>query len=236
MSVFLLNVRELCWNPLTLCAFMGTGLYFTVKTGFFQLRHPIFIFRSTFGKLKKTRKSNEISPFAALSSALAACMGTGNIVGVAAALNAGGPGAVFWMVISALLGEMTCCAENILGIEFRIKNEKNEWLGGPMLYIKEAFGNRKIALIFSLFCIAASLGMGNMTQSNAISSTLCEQREFSPVAIGLGIAALTGMIIFGGVRRIARVTEKLIPLTSAAFITVLTVSYTHLTLPTMAVV
>lgn len=197
---------------------MGTGLYFTVKSGFFQFRHPMLIFKSTFGKISKKKNSDGISPLAALSSALAACMGTGNIIGVATALSTGGPGAVFWMIISALLGEMTCCAENILGIEYRVKNEKNEWLGGSMLYIEKAFKSRKVACVFSVFCIAASLGMGNMTQSNAISSALCEEGNFSPVAVGIGVAAVTGMIILGGVKRIAAVTEKVIPITSAIFI------------------
>ena len=137
MTTLILNLQSLCWNPLTLLAFTGTGFYFSLKTRFFQFRHPVLIFRSTFGSLRKSGKSDGISPIAALSSALAACMGTGNIIGVAAALNAGGAGAVFWMVISALLGEMTCCAENVLSIEHRTKNDKNEWAGGSMAYIEK---------------------------------------------------------------------------------------------------
>lgn len=197
---------------------MGTGLYFSAKTDFFQLRHPLLIFRSTFGNIGKTKAKDGISPLAALSSSLAACMGTGNIIGVAAALNAGGPGAVFWMIASAILGEMICCAENILGIEYRVKNERNEWLGGSMTYIEKAFSNRKPACIFSVLCIAASLGMGNMTQSNAIASALCTNNKITPLAIGIALAALTGIIIFGGVKRIASITEKIIPFASAVFI------------------
>ena len=212
------GIQQLCWNPLTLCAFMGTGLYFSIKTKFFQLRHPLLIFRSTFGNVGKTTAKDGISPLAALSSSLAACMGTGNIIGVATALSAGGPGAVFWMVVSALLGEMTCCAENILGIEYRVKNEQNEWSGGSMAYIEKAFSSRKPACIFSLLCIASSLGMGNMTQSNAISSALCTDGKLSPPAVGIAVAAITGMIIFGGVKRIASITEKIIPFASAVFI------------------
>ncbi|MBR3802740.1 MAG: sodium:alanine symporter family protein [Clostridia bacterium] len=218
MSEFVSGIQQLCWNPLTLCAFMGTGLYFSFKTDFFQLRHPLLIFRSTFGNVGKNKTHDGISPLAALSSSLAACMGTGNIIGVAAALNAGGPGAVFWMIISAILGEMTCCAENILGIEYRVKNEQNEWLGGSMTYIEKAFSSRKPACIFSVFCIAASLGMGNMTQSNAIASALCTDEKVAPLAVGIGLAAITGMIIFGGVKRIASITEKIIPFASAVFI------------------
>lgn len=204
-----------------LAAFMGTGFYFTLKTRFFQFRHPVMIFRSTFGRLKQSRGKDGISPLAALSSALAACMGTGNIIGVAAALNAGGPGAVFWMVVSALLGEMTCCAENILGMEYRTKNSQNEWMGGSMAYIEKAFSSRKAACIFSVFCIGASIGMGNMTQSNAVSGVLCSSKNVSPLAVGIALAAISGMIIIGGIKRIASFTEKLIPAVSFVFISVL---------------
>ena len=178
----------------------------------------MLIFKSTFGSLGRKRNKDGISPFSALSCALAACMGTGNIIGVAAALKSGGPGAVFWMIISALLGEMTCCAENILGIEYRAKSEKNEWLGGSMLYIEKAFSSRKAACIFSVLCIGTSLGMGNMTQANAISSVLYESHGFSPVAAGIAVASLTGIILLGGVRRISSFTEKIIPIASAVFI------------------
>lgn len=218
MNSVILNLQSLCWNPLTLIAFMGTGLYFSLKTGFFQFRHPVLIFRSTFGSIGKSRSADGISPVSALSSALAACMGTGNIVGVAAALNAGGPGAVFWMVISALLGEMTCCAENVLAIEYRRKSSR---IGGSMAYIEKAFSSRKIACIFSVFCIGASLGMGNMTQSNAVSGVICSTGNISPLAVGIVTAAISGVIIIGGIRRIASFTEKLIPAVSLVFVAAL---------------
>ena len=210
MSEIIFAAREFCWNPLLLAAFFGVGLYFSVKSGFLQIRRPVFIFRSTFGSIKKAESKDGISPFAALSAALAACMGTGNILGVASALTIGGPGAVFWMVISALLGEMTSCAENILGIEYRAKNEKNEWMGGSLLYIEKAFG-RKSACVFGVFCIGAALGMGNMTQANAISTAVCEQTETVPVALGVAVAAAVGLVMFGGIKRVSGFTEKIIP-------------------------
>ena len=220
MSGFIFRLRELCWNPLLLVAFFGVGLYFTIRSGFLQIRRPVYIFRSTFGSIKKADTKDGISPFAALSAALAACMGTGNIVGVASALTTGGPGAVFWMVVSALLGEMTSCAENILGIEYRAKNEKNEWMGGSLLYIEKAFG-RKTACVFSVFCIGAALGMGNMTQANAISTAVCEQTTASPAALGVAVASVAGMVIIGGVKRVSGVTEKIIPPLSLAVIVAL---------------
>ena len=220
MSELIFSIRELCWNPLLLAAFFGVGLYFSIRSGFLQIRKPLYIFRSTFGSIKKADTKDGISPFAALSAALAACMGTGNIVGVASALTTGGPGAVFWMVISALLGEMTSCAENILGIEYRAKNEKNEWMGGSLLYIEKAFG-RKVACVFSVFCIGAALGMGNMTQANAISTAVCEHTTASPAALGVAVASVVGIVIIGGVKRVSGVTEKIIPPLSLAVIVAL---------------
>lgn len=220
MNTIIYSLQELCWNPLMLTSFIGCGIYFTIRSGFLQIRHPLLIFRSTFGSLKKETGNNGISPFAALSAALAACMGTGNIIGVASALSLGGPGAVFWMILSAILGEMTCCAENILGIKYRIKNSRNEWLGGSMCYIEAALG-KKAAVAFSVFCIGAAFGMGNMTQANAISTALSEQTETVPFAIGIILACLAGIVIFGGVKRIAGVTEKLIPAMSLTVIVAL---------------
>lgn len=217
MSEIIFSMRELCWNPLLLAAFFGVGLYFSIKSGFLQIRRPVYIFRSTFGNIKKSDTKDGISPFSALSAALAACMGTGNIIGVASALTLGGPGAVFWMVVSAFLGEMTSCAENILGIEYRARNEKNEWMGGSLLYIEKAFG-RKTACVFSFFCVGAALGMGNMTQANAISTAVCEQTEAVPVALGVALAAVAGMVIFGGIKRVSGVTERIIPPLSLAVI------------------
>ena len=218
MSAIIFRIQELCWNPLMLAWFTGTGLYFTVRSGFFQLRHPIKIIRSTFGKMKKAGGKDGISPYAALSAALAACMGTGNIIGVASALTLGGPGAVFWMIVSALLGEMTAFAENALGILHREKNSKNEWSGGSMSYIEAAFSSRKAAAVFSVFCVGASLGMGNMTQANAIAVSLSEQVKIVPTAVGAAVAAMAGMVILGGVNRISKVTEKIIPPLSAVMI------------------
>lgn len=220
MSAIIFKIQELCWNPLMLAWFMGTGLYFTVKSGFLQLLHPIKIFRATFGSIKRADSKDGISPYAALSAALAACMGTGNIIGVACALALGGPGAVLWMIISALLGEMTAFAENTLGILHREKNEKNEWTGGSINYIEKASG-KKAAVLFCIFCMGASLGMGNMTQVNTIAVTLNEQTGAVPFAVGIAVAAVVEMVITGGVNRISKVTEKIIPPLSAAVITAL---------------
>ncbi len=222
MISFIISLQKLCWNPVLLIWFMGTGLYFSFKSRFLQIFRPVYIFRNTFGKMLSERKRSGISPMAALSAALAACMGTGNIIGVAGALSLGGPGSIFWMIISAVLGEMTCYAENALGILHRKKNSNGEWQGGSMLYIEKAFGSRKIAVIFSVFCIFASLGMGNMTQANAIVSSVREQTKIYPPAFGVAVAALCGMVIFGGVKRITRVTEKIIP--SLSFVTIAVLS------------
>lgn len=215
---FFIRLNELCWNPCTLALFMSVGIYFTARSGFFQLTKIPLIFKNTFGKMFRKSCGDGISPLGALSSSLAACMGTGNIIGVATAITAGGPGAVVWMIVSATIGEMTCCAENILGIMHRVKDKNNQWLGGAMLYIENAFGSRKIASVYAVLCIGASLGMGNMTQANAIEQAVGDKISVIPPLLGVIIAVIAAMVIIGGVNRIASVTEKLIPLASAVFI------------------
>jgi AGCS family alanine or glycine:cation symporter len=168
--------------------------------------------------VRKTGDAKSISQFQALTAALAACMGTGNIVGVATAVFSGGPGAVFWMLLSAFLGMMTCCAENILGIKYRYKNNRGEWIGGAMVYIKNGLGMKKTAGAFSILLVLASFGIGNMTQANSIAGALEDSFGVSPLFTGILAAALTGLVIVGGIRRIAGVAEKIIPFISAVFI------------------
>ena len=213
------------WGPPMLAAFLGTGLYLSAKTGFFQIAHARLWLRSTLVavvKDKSVRKSGDaksISQFQALTAALAACIGTGNIVGVATAINAGGPGAVFWMLVSAGLGMMTSCAENVLGIKYRCKNSRGEWIGGAMTYLREGLGMKKAAGAYALFLTVSSLGIGNMTQANSISAALKETVGLKPAVTGFITACLAGFVIVGGIKRIAAVAEKTVPLMSMLFIT-----------------
>jgi len=218
------KLSSLIWGPPMLVAFLGVGLYLSARSGFFQIFHVPTWFRETVlaaFRDKSVRKSGDgraISQFQALSAALAACMGTGNIVGVATALCAGGPGAVFWMWLSALLGMMTACAENILGVQYRYRDKNGEWMGGAMVCMERGLGLKKTARLFCLFLILASFGIGNMTQANAISMALRDTWNIVPAATGIVVAALLGLVILGGIRRIASVAQALIPLMSAVFI------------------
>ncbi|MDE7279413.1 MAG: alanine:cation symporter family protein [Oscillospiraceae bacterium] len=167
-----------------------------------------------------------MSQFQALSTALAATIGTGNIAGVATAIAVGGPGAVFWMWLSAFFGMMTNYSENVLGIFFRKKNDHGEWSGGAMYYINEGLKDRKgfkhiakpLAVLFSVFCVLASFGIGNMTQVNSISSAMKSNFNIPTIVTGIILAVIAALVIVGGIKRIASVTEKLVPFMAVFYI------------------
>ena len=162
-------------------------------------------------RVRRTEEEHSISQFQSFCTALAATLGTGNITGVAAALIAGGPGAIFWMWVSAFLGMMTIYAENLLGIRYRYKNRKGEWVGGAMVYIERGLGCKWLAVLFAVFCIFASFGMGNMTQANSMASGLKESLSIPPFITGAVVTLVVAAVILGGVKRIAAVTEKVVP-------------------------
>lgn len=214
-------ISSVVWGPPMLTVFLGTGLFLSARTGFFQIFGvPEWIRLTVIDAVRKRKeppkKDGTVSQFAALTSALAACLGTGNVTGVATALFAGGPGAVFWMWISAVLGMMTCCCENILGIKYRIRNSLGQWAGGPMLYIERGLGKPKLAKIYALLLVGASLGMGNLTQANSVSAGL-EEFGISPLLCAFILAPLVFVCISGGLKRISSLSEKLIPLLSCVF-------------------
>jgi len=193
--------------------FLFVGLYFTIGTGFFQIRHIGLWLRCTllslFKKEKKT--SGGITQLQAFSTALAATVGTGNITGVAAALVTGGPGAIFWMWVSALLGMMTAYAEGVLSILYRYRDRSGTFRGGAMVYMEHGLKSKLLAVLFSVFCILASFGMGNMAQMHSVSTALADSFHIPPAITGIVGAGIVALIISGGLQRIARVTEKLVP-------------------------
>ena len=191
----------------------GAGLWFTVGTRFLQIRRFGAIFKDTLGGMRKAApKEGGISPYAAMSTALASCMGTGNIVGVAAAMAMGGPGALFWMWASAFLSMATKYAEVALAVRFRRK-EGGVWRGGPMYYIEHGLGPRMkwLAVTFAGVCLAACMGTGNITQTGALASSLNGVFGIDPALTGLAVVIITGMTIFGGIRGVSRVSERLVP-------------------------
>ena len=227
-------VNSFVWGIPMLVLLIGTGILMTVLTKFFQLSHIGHWFKNTIGGIFKDRHitrhtdkdDKSISQFQSLCTALAATIGTGNIVGVASALVAGGPGAIFWMWIVAFFGMMTNYSENVLGIYYRRKNEKNEWCGGAMYYLKDGLGSYKgfkqvgavLAVLFSIFCLLASFGIGNMSQVNSISINMNYAFEIPAKVVGIVLAVLAALVIVGGLKRIASVTEKLVPFMAIIYI------------------
>ncbi len=201
---------------------LGTGLYFSIKTGFFQIRKfPLAIKQTIFPALKEGRaekNGKNLSQFQAMATALAASMGTGNIAGVATALVIGGPGAIFWMWVSAILGMMLVFCENVLGIYYRYKNKRSEWIGGPMVYIEKGLNMKWLGGLYAFFCLLASFGMGNLVQSNSISTALFSAFKI-PEALSGGITALlAGIVIIGGLKKVGKAAEKVIPAVSVLYI------------------
>lgn len=207
-------IQEFIWGPWMLALFIGTGAFLTISTGFFQLRKMGLWWHHTVGAAfgaKKSPKQQGISPIQAACTALAATIGTGNIAGVATAIAAGGPGAVFWMEISAILGSMTCFAENVLGNLYRYKDKDGCWHGGAMVYLARGLHAPLLAKMYSFFCLLSTLGMGGMVQAHSIASVLHKDAGTSPVIVGFVLAVLVTLVILGGVHRIARVSQMLVP-------------------------
>ena len=202
-------VNNVVWGIPMLVLLLGVGIYMTSGTGFFQVRYFGHTMKETIlaifknDKIIKTKDKKAISQFQALATALAATVGTGNIVGVATAIAAGGPGAVFWMWVSAFFGMMTNYSENVLGIYYRKKNSKGEWTSGPMRYIEEGLKLKWLAVLFSVFCLFASFGIGNIAQINGIATSLNGAFGIPVWIIGLVLSIVVGFVILGGLKRIA---------------------------------
>lgn len=225
-------VNGVVWGIPMLILIIGTGIFMSVRTGFFQITRIKTWANETFlaifkkKSVTKTDEKKAITQFQALSTALAATIGTGNIAGVATAVCIGGPGAVFWMWLSALFGMMTSFSENVLGIFFRKKNEHGEWSGGAMYYLEEGLKDKKglrhiakpLSVMFAIFCVLASFGIGNMAQSNSISSAMQSNFNIPTVVTGVVLAVIAALVVLGGIKRIAKVTEKLVPFMAIFYI------------------
>ncbi|MBP1559759.1 MAG: sodium:alanine symporter family protein [Oscillospiraceae bacterium] len=208
------NLNNLLWGFETVLLVFGAGIFFTVRIKCFNVIHIVHAFKSTIFKKGTTRKfssKGSLSQFQALSTALAASMGTGNIIGVAAAISIGGAGAIFWMWVSAILGSSLAFVENVLGVKYKKHG------GGPMAYISKGLGSPALAAVYAAACALASFGIGNMTQTNAMSSAAAEL-GVSPFFSGAIIALLCGAIIFRGSKKVASAAEKLIPFVSVLYV------------------
>ena len=227
-------VNGIVWGPIGLALLFCTGLWMTLRTGGFQFRRVGHWMRHTIGAVftnkevtaHTSKEDMAISQFQSMCTALAGTIGTGNIVGVATAIVSGGPGAIFWMWVMAILGMMTSFSENVLGVYYRRKNEKGEWSGGAMYYLTDGLGAKKgcktlgkvLAVLFACFCILASFGIGNMSQINSIAGNMNAAFHTPYLVTGVALMVVTALIVLGGLKRVAAVTEKLVPLMALFYI------------------
>ncbi|MBQ1958968.1 MAG: sodium:alanine symporter family protein [Firmicutes bacterium] len=214
------------------CVFVG-GLYFTIGTGAVQFRRFGYAMKNTVGKMFQKTEAEEgaVTPLQAVTTALAATVGTGNIVGTSQAIALGGYGAIFWLWLAALLGMVIKFSEVTLAVKYRERDSKGDWVGGPMYYIKNGLGPqwKWLAVMFSVFAILASFGIGNMSQANSIMDSIKNAvLSFNPDmgstaaiewGVGIVLAVVTALVLFGGIKRIGSVTEKFIPFMSVLYIT-----------------
>ena len=225
-------INNFVWVKIGLILLLGTGIIMTCLTGFFQVSHFRHWWKHTIGELfnkesdsKDKSDKHNISQFQSLCTALAATVGVGNIAGVASAIVAGGAGSIFWMWIAAFFGMMTNYSENVLGIYYRRKNERGEWCGGPMYYLRDGLGRHKncrtlgavLAVAFCIFCLFASFGIGNLSQNNTIAVNLNAAFNVPTWITGIGIVIVAALVIIGGIKRIAAVTEKIVPFMVALY-------------------
>lgn len=234
-------VNGFAWGPWMLLLLVGTGVYLSIRVGFIQFSKFGYAMKNTLGKAfrKQDVGAGEVSPFQAMCTALAATVGTGNIAGVTGAIVAGGPGAVFWMWLSALFGMVTKYAEVVLSIRYRERNDKGDWVGGPMYYIKNGLGKswEWLGVVFCVFGALAAFGIGNMTQVNTIASSINgaidsfggntaahtvnlfgQTVPVTSIVVGVIVAAIVALTLLGGIKRIGSVAELMVPVMAAIYI------------------
>lgn len=238
-------VNEFVWVKIGLIILIGTGVLMTVLTKFFQVTHFRHWMKQTIGSVfdknvsAHSKEKESISQFQALCTALAATVGVGNIAGVASAIASGGPGAILWMWVAAFFGMMTNYSENVLGIYYRRKNKDGEWTGGAMYYLSDGLGAKKncrtlgkvLAVIFSVCCLLASFGIGNLSQCNSIVTNFTSAFKNDYLSsipfggsnlyvflVGVVVMIMVALVVIGGIKRIASVTEKIVPFMIIAYI------------------
>ncbi|HZK24691.1 MAG TPA: sodium:alanine symporter family protein [Oscillospiraceae bacterium] len=221
MSIQSLNffLQEFVGGPIMIAAVLLTGCFLTLRLNWLQVRHFSTMLRDTIFGLRRQKNTGigEISAFQALTTALAGTIGTGNIAGVATAITLGGPGAVFWMWVSAFVGMVTKYAEVVLAVHFRDTQPTGRVVGGPMYFLAKGLNSRLLAALFALFGSLAAFGIGNMVQANSVAAALHEAFNVPQLITGIVMAAITALVIIGGISRVAAFTEKLVPLMAAFY-------------------
>ncbi|MBS4174730.1 sodium:alanine symporter family protein [Bacillus sp. FJAT-49736] len=197
---------------------VGTGIFLSFRLGFMQFSNLPYALKLAFTRSQDKKSTGDISHFQSLMTALAATIGTGNIAGVSTAVIAGGPGAVFWMWVTAIFGMATKYGEAILSVKYRVKNSKGEMSGGPMYYIERGIGWKWLAVLFAVFGAIASFGIGNMVQSNSVAEALNGSFGINPWITGIVLAIFTGLVILGGIKSIGRVAGIVVPFMAVFYV------------------
>ncbi|MBY0123005.1 sodium:alanine symporter family protein [Bacillus sp. S/N-304-OC-R1] len=211
MTDILSKIADFVWGPPLLILLVGTGLYLTIRLGFMQFSNLPYALKLAFSKNQDKTSEGDISHFQSLMTALAATIGTGNIAGVATAVVLGGPGAVFWMWITALVGMATKYAEAILSVKYRTVGKRGEMAGGPMYYIERGLGWKWLAVLFALFGSIAAFGIGSSVQSNSVAAAVESSFGINPWITGIILTIGTGLVLLGGIQSIGKVTSLMVP-------------------------
>lgn len=215
LTDFFKSISDFLWGTPLLILLLGTGIFLTYKLKLIQVRK---IFSSFALLFKKNEGEGDISPFQALTTALAASIGTGNIVGVATAIAAGGPGALFWMWVTAGFGMATKYSEAVLAVRYRVKKDSGEVAGGPMYYLEKGLNQKWLGILFAFFGAIASFGIGNMVQVNSIADALNAAFRVPPLITGITVAIATAAVIIGGIKNIGKVTGFMVPIMAGGYI------------------
>lgn len=213
-------INGIVWGPPILILIVGTGIYFTVRTNAFSIVKLGYVLKNTLMKMfsKENKGEGEVSAFQAVSTALAATVGTGNIAGVATAIAIGGPGAIFWMWFAAAVGMTTKFAEVVLAVHYRQSTPDGRYMGGPMYYITHGLKQPWLAKLFAFFGALAAFGIGNMVQSNSIAEALNVTFGLPKLGVGIFCAIFAAVVVVGGIKRIGQVTEIFVPFMAAFYI------------------
>lgn len=216
------EIGNLVWGPYMLALLVGTGVLLTIRLGFLQFHMLPYALKQAFMPHKKkadgTDYAGDVSHFGALMTALSATIGTGNIAGVATAVALGGPGAVFWMWMTALVGMATKYGEGVLAVKYREVNSKGEMSGGPMYYIEKGLKQRWLAILFAVFAVFASFGIGSSVQSNSVADAVYHSFDVQPWVTGLVLTVFTAIVVLGGIRSIATASSVIVPLMAVGYV------------------
>ena len=218
LTVILQSISDFLWGPPLLVLIVGTGIYLTLRIGFLQIKLLPYSLKLAFTKKQDKKSDGDISHFQALMTALAATVGTGNIVGVATAVVSGGPGAVFWMWVAAFFGMATKYGEAVLAVKYRVVNEKGEMSGGPMYYLERGLKMKWLGVAFAIFGAIAAFGIGNMVQANSVASTVHGTFSIPTWVTGIILTIFAALVLVGGIKSIGKVTSFFVPIMAAFYL------------------